>query len=427
MREVEPHGHPDVPLPTPVPVPVARRRFGGARSVAFGVALVGLLAALAGLVAFAVRNLGDVDDVPAAPATSGTSVVPPAGPVPPRALLVQQDAAGGVASVTVAAVGPGGAGGSMVFLPVGTMVEVPSFGLNPLREAFALGGVELLQQSAENLLGIAFDVVAVVSPDELVELVGPAGALRVDLPRAVEEVTGAGRIETVFPAGPVDVAPGDVPSLLERRGTGSDLDRLVRHQAFWESWLGALGEDPRTRPAASAAGGWGEVLASLASGPVGYDLLPVEVLAAGTGSDDDLYAVQAEEVRALVQEVAPGAVAGAADRVRVQVLNGTGTPGLAQEVQPALAPAGAVVTLTGNADRFDYATTQVVFYRDEHLDAARAVQRALGVGEVVRSLVVLDVVDVTVVIGADFAAEAPAAADTTETADTITTTTAPGA
>lgn len=115
--------------------------------------------------------------------------------------------------------------------------------------------------------------------------------------------------------------------------------------------------------------------------------------------------------------MAPGSAARSTDRARVQVLNGTGVPGLARQVQPLLAQAGAVVSLTGNADRFDYAVSQVVFYRDEDLDEARAVQRALGVGEVVRSLVALDVVDVTVVVGTDFAAGTDGPRQTTTTAD----------
>jgi hypothetical protein len=86
----------------------------------------------------------------------------------------------------------------------------------------------------------------------------------------------------------------------------------------------------------------------------------------------------------------------------VQVLNGVGTPGLAQLVSPLLVPAGAQVTLSDNADRFDYAVTQVVYYDDARQADAEAVRAALGVGELVKSLADLDVVDVTVVIGADF-------------------------
>jgi hypothetical protein len=65
------------------------------------------------------------------------------------------------------------------------------------------------------------------------------------------------------------------------------------------------------------------------------------------------------------------------------------------------------VTLSGNADRFDYATTQIVYYDDGHLDDAKAIQKALGVGELVKSLTGLDVVDVTVVVGADFVTAHP--------------------
>lgn len=389
----------------------AKRGAGRRRAAGFAAVVIAFLVALAGLLDFGYRSFTSVDDDPPAREATDTTEIPEDGPAPPRALLVQQAEDGGVVGVTVLVVGEGGTGGDLVFAPVGSMVEVPSFGLSPLREAFQLGGLPLLQHSVENLLGFAFDQIAMVGPADIVALVEPAGVLRVELPGAVEVVTDAGRIETIFPAGPVDVAPDGVPALLEQRGSGSDLDRLVRHQAFWRAWLAAIAGNP----SASPEGGIGEIITAIASGEVGQHLLPVEVMATGTGPKDDLYAVKAAELDALVAEIAPGADGGARERIRVQVLNGTGVPGLAQQVQPLLVPAGALVSLTGNADR-DYETTQVVFYRDEHLDAARAVQRALGVGEVVRSLVALTVVDVTVVIGADFAAEG-----------TTTTTAEPGA
>lgn len=385
-----------------------KRSVGRRRTIGYAAAVGGLLVVLVGLAVFGYQNLSAVDDDPPPPESTGTSVVPaePGAPSPPRALLVAQGADGDIVSVTVLVVGPQGAGGHVVFAPVGSMVEVPSFGLNPLREAFALGGLPLLQQSVENLLGIVFDQVALVTAEDLTDLVEPAGVLAVALASAVEVVTDVGRVETVFPAGTVDVSPEAVPTLLEVRGSGSDLDRLVRHQAFWQAWLDAIEGNPAAVPPAEGAGGVGAVVAALAVGEVGYDVLPVEVLATGTGPNDDLYAIQGEELEALLEEIAPGSSGAGADRIRVQVLNGTGVPGLARQVQPSLVPAGAVVSLTGNADRFDYDITQVVFYRDEDLERARAVQRALGVGEVVRSLVILDVVDVTVVIGADFAVEA---------------------
>jgi hypothetical protein len=382
------------------------------------VALGVLLLALVGFGVVGYRELDGGDDPVDPPRATGTTEVgdEPASSSPPRVLLVQQGGFGQVVGVTVLVVGPGGEGGRLVFAPGGSMVEVPSFGLNPLREAYVLGGAPLLRQSAENLLGIVFDDVVFLDADELSALLRPAGSLAVELGSAVEVVSPAGRVETVFPAGVVEVAPERVAELLEAPGRGSDLDRLVRHQAFWRAWLGAVEEDASALPPALGGADLAAVVAALAAGEVGYDLLPVEVLAAGSGPGDDLYAVRRDELEALVQEVAPGSAAASADRIRVQVLNGTGVPGLAQQVQPLLAPAGAVVSLTGNADRFDYPVSQVVHYRDEDLDDARSVQRALGVGEVVRSLVPLDVVDITVVVGADLAAAATNPSQTTTSA-----------
>ena len=455
MSEVRPAGLPPQPgpgaPPAPSPAPAApasprvalpevgtgerrarrdrRRARGRRRSLAIAAGAGALLVLLA-VVALVVRGGDGGDEARRSVEAAATSVVPEESAPPvsaPRSLLVQQGAGGELVSVTVLVVDESGAGGRLVFAPVGTMVEVPSFGLNPLREAFALGGLPLLQQSAENLLGIVFDQVSLVGAEELAALVEPAGVLAVELDASVEVVADGGRVETLFPAGVVDVAPDGVARLLEVRGSGNDLERLVRHQALWQAWLAAVAGNDAAAPPADVAGGLGETVAALAAGGVGYDLLPVEVLATGTGPTDDLYAVQAEELEVLVAEVAPGSTLPSADRVRVQVLNGTGAPGLSQQVQPALAAAGAVVSLTGNADRFDYQVSQVVFYRDEDLEAAQAVQRALGVGEVVRSLVPLDVVDVTVVVGADFAGDTSTTApDTTTTPETTTTTASPG-
>ena len=384
------------------------RHLGRRRAIGFGAVVVGLLGALVALVAFGYRSLSSVGDEPSPLQATGTSVVADPPPPPLRALVVHQGGDGSVVGVTVAVVDEDGAGGNVVLVPVGSMVEVASFGLSPLRDAFDLGDLPLLRQAVENLFGFVFDEVALLAPVDLVDLVvsvAGTGGLRVELEQPVEVVTAAGRVETLFPAGDVDVAPEAVPALIEQRGSGTDLDRLVRHQAFWEALLGAVTAEPSSPvPSVGAAAGLGDVLRALAAGDVRYDILPVEVLATGTGPSDDLYAVRDAELDSLVADITGD---GAADdeRVRVQVLNGTGVPGLAQEVQPLLVPAGAVVSLTGNADSFEYETSQVVFYRDEDLGAAREIRRALGVGEVVRSLVPLDVVDVTVVVGADFVAE----------------------
>lgn len=332
---------------------------------------------------------------------------PPAGPSAAttkaaRALLVQTGS-GALQAVTALVVDPSGRGGEVLFLPVGTMVELPAFGLNALRDANAFGGTDLVVASVENLLGVPFGTVGAVDGAALGQAVGPAGPLVVDVPEAVTTVGADGRVQVVFSSGPLSVASDRVADLLALPGEGTDLDRLVRHQAFWQAWLTAVAAAPDTGgPPPGALGGAEEVVRALAAGPVRYRVLPVQAVSTGRGADADLYSVEEALLDGLRDQLL--AAGDSAPRIRVQVLNGTGSVSVSRLVQPLLVPAGARVELSGNADSFGYGATQVVFYADEGLEAARTVQAALGVGEVVRSQLDLDVVDVTVVVGADFLA-----------------------
>lgn len=390
-----------------------------------------LLAAAVALVAFGLSSWRSVtNDGAAVDDDLTTTSTPPLDPAPaagPSGLLVHAGADGEVVALTVLATRAVGAGGEILFVPAGSMVEVPSYGLDTFRAASSAGGLTLVQQSLENLLGVQFDEVALVGPAEVVSLVAPAGPLDVELGEAVEEVTGAGRVETHFPVGTAEVAPERVPELLELEGSGTELDLLVRHQAFWESWLdavdglgappgdGAVGGDDDSTVAGgvlpSALQGIDGLVRRLAGGEVGFTLLPVAAVTTSLEDQGDVFRVSDAELPRVVARLFPGRPSDAEARFSVQVLNGTGQPGLAQLVQPELVPAGGQVTLTDNADRFDYRTTSIVYYQDTDAASALAVRDALGVGEVVRSRAAgRGVVTVTVVVGADFLAATSAGA-----------------
>jgi hypothetical protein len=305
----------------------------------------------------------------------------PAGDGP--GLLVVTDDDGAVIGITVFQPETG----TIVHVPPGTLVEVASMGLVPLRDAAASGGDELLQHSLENLLGVRFAEAATVTTEELAEL---AEGVTVTVEEPVEAPDASGRVVEIVPDGPVVVDAETIAPLLGAVGEGTALDRIVRHQAFWTAYLAADVDGPVD-----------------AVGDLGPDavqwVLPVEAVA-GLDGDEELYRVIGDDVVDLVARLFPDAPGGGDDRFRVRILNGAGAPGVAQDVQPLLLDAGGVMTLSGNADRFDYDTTQVVYYDDEDRAHAEAIRDAIGVGEVVKSLTELDVVDVTVVVGADFLA-----------------------
>jgi hypothetical protein len=84
--------------------------------------------------------------------------------------------------------------------------------------------------------------------------------------------------------------------------------------------------------------------------------------------------------------------------------NGNGRPGSGEQAAELLVPAGFRVTLSQNADGFDYPFTQVVANGENHVGEARRARRALEVGRVGVSGVPSGIGDITIVVGKDFTA-----------------------
>jgi hypothetical protein len=86
--------------------------------------------------------------------------------------------------------------------------------------------------------------------------------------------------------------------------------------------------------------------------------------------------------------------------VRVQVLNGSGEPGVGTRVAAFLREGGFQVTDVRNADRTDYFATFVVARRSD-LSLAREVAHYLGGPPLVRQSWNSEMADVSVLIGSD--------------------------
>jgi hypothetical protein len=88
-------------------------------------------------------------------------------------------------------------------------------------------------------------------------------------------------------------------------------------------------------------------------------------------------------------------------QVRVEVLNGAGTAGVARAATDRLRAAGFDVVFFGNAARFDHPRSAVLA-RLGDLDRARAVAASLGIDSVTVALDSSLLLDVTVLLGDDW-------------------------
>ena len=92
-------------------------------------------------------------------------------------------------------------------------------------------------------------------------------------------------------------------------------------------------------------------------------------------------------------------------RVRVEILNGCGVPGIGGKIAEEIDPDTFDVVNTANADRFDYPETLIIFYDNtqEALDIAEELKSEIGVGRTEARNRTQDVTDITIIAGQDYA------------------------
>jgi hypothetical protein len=177
------------------------------------------------------------------------------------------------------------------------------------------------------------------------------------------------------------------------------------------------------------------MVADLARAPSDVLTLPVTPQAAegagGSGTpdepgigDDVAFATDPAQVQALIADLVPFPTsAHPGDRARVRLLDGVGDAARTLDAAALLVPAGAEITVYGNADRFDYAESVVEYFDVAQLANAQAMVTALGVGSVAFRERADASVDVTVIVGRDYrSVDRPSPRDTVPRTGPSTTT-----
>lgn len=291
-----------------------------------------------------------------------------------------------------------GAGGILA-IPSGT--TLPSgFGPLPMTTYFANGGIAGLSAAVGELLDLSFTESIVVSSTEWATLVAPYGSVPVTTPDPVRDAKDI----VVFQKGTIDLTPAQVWPFLSSKGSKeSDLNRLVRQEAFWKGWLGKVRSDSIQYPGLVSSG-LGRFVTSLSRGQVSISTLPVVPLLVVPAGSPPLYAVQEQAAQLAVAAIVPFPEGAPGGRPRVKVLDGTGRLNNGISAAIVIAASGAQVDVAGNSRSFDETTTQFIYYEGTSAETATKMRDALGIGEVVESKQSNSATDITVVLGADYLA-----------------------
>ncbi len=411
---------PDTDPPTVLDLPdagsgdrAARRRRSSRRTlkrVGFATAMVILVAAI--------PTLGTVGFTALRDTTAGRRIDAQNDPSKPRyeanvlptpvALLAELGPDGSFQGLTMLALGPNDTGGAVMFIPPSTVATRPDGTQDTLANIYGPSrDLATLEQTSANLLGLSFDELDSIGSDQWQQFAQPVAPLTVDNPDRIVSVDSRGRTTTLFPAGTIQLGADQIASYLEARNPNeSDLAHLNRKEALWTAWLAAIkaSSKPDAVPGETSSG-FGRYLLGLSKGNTDISTLPVKPQTA-PGAKGETFAPDQQGIAGLIaQDIPLPSPANEGDRARVRLLSGTGPIGSPNAAASKIVSAGGQVTILGNADRFDYPTTSIIYYDDAFAAAATKMRDALGLGQVTKSPTPTDTEDITVILGSDATAE----------------------
>lgn len=315
---------------------------------------------------------------------------------------------------------------ALLSVPRDLRVRIPGHGINKINAAFPFGGVELVRETVEQVFGVDIDYTAKANFRGFVEIVDMLGGVDVEVPdvegrgRGMNYDDNRGNLHIHLKPGLQHLDGEQAMGFVRYRKGDSDFKRSERQHQF----LKALAEQklklsnvpqlvriaPKVLQAIETDMSWRDAV-DLAR--VLREMRPESLLSASLQPylrdvKTDAYYLEISEsnIARVLAEINQHLNSLPGQLNVVEVLNGSGTTGIASAAGLALERSGFELADTGNADSFDYERT-LIYYPAGSEVSARRVRGVLGVGEL-RELSddsEMSPERITVVIGADLDAE----------------------
>lgn len=380
------------------------------------VALVASLVVLAvipvgGIVAWrAVRDSNAAQAVVALPTRSV--------PTTPTAIIGVTDEQNFLASVAILSLTPGGAGGTVMLVPVGSLLAgQPIDQPRRLADAYGSDGVDALKKGVEDMTNSQIDLIAVNGVDATAELIARAGTVSAtfaaDVLDTKTNTSGSGETGVLVTAGAHDLSPIEAAGVLAARDENANEDtRFAPVRAVWDGISTATANGrPGAVPAAVVPDVGAQVPADMASFVSAFFAGPVSVWQFGAQRIDDparnpqsidVYGYNVGEVVMVMASVAPSAMVPVFPTLSVQIDSPYPDVSVAEAGVFRLLYMGTNVLLARATSATPPKVT-IIRYVDE-VDRAMAEPLTTLFGEIVfeKATERVDRIDVQVILGDSF-------------------------
>ncbi|MBN2167974.1 MAG: LCP family protein [Actinobacteria bacterium] len=310
----------------------------------------------------------------------------------------------------------------IIYFPNDLLIDVPGLGLEQVINLVEMGEgtFELAKVSVENLLGIQVDrYVLGMDRDLRIILNQIAETYPVEVTDALSWKDNSLDIEVELDPGKQNLSGNVLSSYLTFSKVGQEIDLIDRQTrfmpTFFESSRDKLGQaDELAKKNANlfdtdASGNeiWGLWVALTKIDPdkLIQSTVPTEEF---RFEDTVVHRVDDKKLPSFIKKnVNTESKKSEEDRVKLELLNGCGVPGVGMEVASKLDLAEFKIVSSGNAGNFDYPESVIIIYgstKDKELvSAAERVRNALEVGRIEFHEESGGPADITAIIGRDYA------------------------
>ncbi len=281
----------------------------------------------------------------------------------------------------------------VLFVPRDTRLEIPGYGVRKVNASYAVGGINLLQETLESYLEIPIDYYVDVDFEGFIQMVDILGGVEIEVEEDLYYRDEAGGLEIDISAGRQILDGEEALDYVRYRGPiRGDIGRISRQKEFLFSGLDRMMQ-PDMIPKIPAF--FREFQENVSTDIPFLDITPfvkllreldkeefkVEILPGEPRYIEDVsyWIAQEEQVDILVNSLIRSNEYVENSRYTVKVYNGNGVAGTAGSVADKLRKYGFNVAGVFNADHFNYGTTIISHSANsKYENAARGIQKLIG-------------------------------------------------
>ena len=334
-------------------------------------------------------------------------------PTTPTAILAVTDEQNFLTSISIVALTPEGAGGTVMILPVGLMKPgQPAGQPKRLADVYGSDGVDALKAAVESVTNSQIDLIAVNGVDVTAELIARAGTTSPTYATDVTDTeTDATRI--VAAAGANQLSPIQAAQVLASRDVAQmESARMPNIKATWDAIVASIGAGVIGAVPAAVIPDVGAqtptdmptFMSALFSGPIKVWQFGIERIidAEQNPQDIDIYGFNAGELVMVMASVAPSAMVAVFPTLSVQIDSPFGDIAVTQDATFRMLYMGTNVILVRQGTSAPPPVT-VIKYSDE-MDRAMAEPLTTMFGEIVfeKATERVEGIDVQVILGDSF-------------------------